>query len=871
MLKRMWLGLLIVVLGWSTPMAQAADEAVKQYVVLVGIDHYADAQIKPRQHAEADAKALYDLFTSKEYLGVDPKNIKLLLGSKDAKRGGEVASRANILDSLTWIEKNAHRDDLVVFAFFGNGAPLGEKACYFATDSTFANRAKDAVASGDMETILDKLQSQRFVAFLDCNFLGFDAGKEPTPDPKLENFYREFKGSEEVKATNLPSRVVFLANNGLKPSLNLGDHGIFAQAIIDGLKGKADADGYEPDGNITIGELAKFVRKEQHRLAIENGKSDEEKGQIPFVIYSEGQTTDFVVDHNPAAYPKAVQRLTKFTKLADEQKLEKTIAEEGHNLLERMPKLEAQQSLRKAYQKWVDGKIDATAFQTERKAILEQTILTAKDATDYAQMVLNAAKKVKQGYVRDVAKATLVDTAIRGIFKGLNEKMPSTLKDKLDNLKNMDPADLGKMKEADLLELLAAARKHLGKREDLSGGKDITYSLHAMLSKLDKHTDYIDPETLRQLDNDIRGHFSGIGVQIRKNNTKDVLQVVTPIRGSPAYKAKIYANDLVTTIIREVDGDGKRLEPREVIPTKGLTTEDAVKKILGKEGTKVKLVIEREGEEKPLEFNLIRGRVEVESVVGIKRKEDDSWNYVVDPENKICYVRLVQFSHNTMRDLEGAMKKLAKAGIKGFILDLRFNPGGLLDSAVKISDLFIDDGLIVTVRPRNEKETSYVGRSDGSYTTFPMVCLVNGGSASASEIVSACLQDHGRAIVVGMRSYGKGSVQTILPFETGGRLKLTTATFWRPSNRNLNKASTPGKDEDEWGVTPNDGFVLNLNNKENNDLAEHQREQEIIHRPGHEPTEAQVNFKDRQLEMALDYLRAQIKTAKVGSGKKSGG
>src|SRR4029077_1932733 len=128
------------------------------------------------------------------------------------------------------------------------------------------------------------------------------------------------------------------------------------------------------------------------------------------------------------------------------------------------------------------------------------------------------------------------------------------------------------------------------------------------------------------------------------------------------------------------------------------------------------------------------------SVLGNKRNADDSWNYVIDPENKICYVRLTQFSANTARDLENVMKKLSKAGIKGFILDLRFNPGGLLDSSVKISDLFIEDGLIVSIGPRNGPETAYIGKADGSYPAFPMVCLINGHSASASEIVSACLQ-----------------------------------------------------------------------------------------------------------------------------------
>jgi C-terminal peptidase prc len=855
----------------SAPAARAADEPAQPYVVLVGVDQYTDPQIKPRQHAEADAKAMYDLFASPDYLGVNPKHIKLLLGKPDPGRPSEAATRANVLAALNWITKGARRDDLVVFAFFGNGAPLGDHAAYFTVDSTFKNRAKDAIASGDIQNILDSLQSQRFVAFLDCNFLGFDAGKDTAPDPKLESFYREFLGNEEAKVT--PSRVVFLANSGLKPSLNLGEHGVFAQSVIAGLKGKADVQGYEPDGNITVNELGKFVYKEQHRLTVENGKSDDEKGQQAWVLSStgyfdpqkgvlEGQGNDFIISHNPGVHPKASARLEKFDDLAQKQNLDKALAEEGHNLLDRMPKLEAQQSLRKAYQKLADGAIDMDAFQAERRNILDATVISEKDAGAYATMVLKAAKVVRQGYVKDVTQATLIDYAVRGIFKHLGEKVPSAIKDKLETDKSM--------KEGELKKLLVEVRRHLGKREDLANGKDITYSLHAMMAKLDKHTDYIDPDMLRQMENDIRGHFSGIGVQIRKNNTKDVLQVVTPIRGSPAYKAKIYANDLITTIIREVDSEGNPLDTPDVIPTKGLTTEDAVKKILGKEGTKVKLLIEREGADKPIEFNLIRGKVEVESVMGGKRNSDDSWNYVVDPENKICYVRLYQFSHNTHRDLENVMKKLSKVGIKGFILDLRFNPGGLLDSAVKISDMFIDDGMIVTIKPRSGAPTSYVGQN-GKFTAFPMVCLINGGSASASEIVSACLQDHGRAIIIGTRSYGKGSVQTIHPFETGGRLKLTTATFWRPTGRNLNRASTNGKDEDEWGVTPNDGFVIKLNAKELSELQEHQRNQEIIHRPGYEPSESQANFRDRQLESALDYLRAQIKLAKVGATKKRGG
>ncbi len=847
--------------------ARAEEEHVPQpYVVLVGIDKYQDAQIKSRKHAEADAKALYDLFLSKDHLGVAAKNMKLLLGTPDKTRNSEPATRANVMKALQWLEKNTKKDDLVIFAYLGNGAPIGERSCYFALDSTYKNRDKDAVASADIEGVVDHIQSQKLVALIDVNFLGFDSGTEPAPDPNLQNFYKEFINVDDPKIV-APSRVVFLPNSGLKPSLDLDKHGVFTQALLNGLSGKADSEGYEPDGNITINELVKFFRKEVHDLAMTHGKFDEEKGQFPAVL--EGQSQDFNVSMNPAAYPKAMDRLARFDKLVIDQKLEKNIAEEGHNFLSRMPKLEAQQNLRKAYQKLVDGKSDATAFLDERKTILEETKLSERDAGQYATMVMRAIKMVRDGYVKDVNSGTLTADAVRGMYKALNEKVPSAIKERLDNVKTM--------KEAQLVSLLTDARLQLGKREDLAEGNDITLSLHGMLGKLDKHTDYIDPKLLERFKIDMQGQFSGIGVQIRKNNTKDQLQVVTPIMGSPAYKAKVYANDIITTIVREVDSNGKPLKEPEVIPTKGMSTEDAVKKILGKSGTKIKILVEREGTEKPLEFNLIRGKVEVESVLGYKRNEDDSWNYVIDPESKICYVRLTQFSVNTHRDLEKIMKRLNKeAGIKGFILDLRFNPGGLLDQAVKISDLFIDDGMIVSIRPRNGPETTYVGKSDGSYTAFPMVCLINGMSASASEIVSACLQDHGRAIVVGSRSYGKGSVQTIHNFYTGGQLKLTTATFWRPSGRNLNRdTSYPRKDDDpaEWGVTPNDGFRINLGRKEELDLQDFQRENEIIHQPGYKAPEGKAQFKDRQLDAALEYLRGQIRTAAEatnGRTKKSG-
>lgn len=868
MIQRMWLLATLLLSGLSAIHARAGEApAVPPYVVLVGIDKFDDAQIKPRQHAEADARALYELFRSKEHSGVPASHIKLLLGSgTDADK----ATKANIVKALSWLEETAPKDAPVVFGYFGQGAPVAERCCYFAVDSTFKDRAKDAVSSSEIAGALDKLQQHRVVAFLDLNLLGFDAGKEPTPDPNLQNFYKELIGEDPEKGPT-QARLVFLANGEMKGSLDLDKHGIFTQVLLDALNGKADTDGDEPDGNITTGELTKYIRKELPALARTKGQGDNQKGQTPQVL-TEGPDADFIFERNPAVYPTAQERVAKFDGIVKKDQLPGDVAEEGRDLLSRMPRLKARQKLRKTYEKLADGKLDATAFLAERKRIMADTVLSDRDANDFAVVVMHAGKLVRQNFFKDISQGELVEQAVRGMYKHTDEKIPSAIEERLKNLKDA--------KDVDLVKVLTEARINLGKREDLDRrkGKDVTYALNGMLAKLDRHTDYIDPDLVQRLSNDLEGQFYGIGVQIRKNNIRDQLQVVTPIWNSPAYKKGLKANDIITTIVRDVDSEGKPLAKPETLPTKGMTTEEAVKKILGKEGTPVKIVVEREGVKEPITFNLIRGKVEVESVLGHQRNSDDSWNYVVDPENKICYVRLTQFSRNTYRDLERVMKSLHQAGIKGFILDLRFNPGGRLEQAVKISDLYIDDGMIVSIKPRSGPETSYVGQSKGSYTVFPMVCLVNGGSASASEIVSACLQDHGRAIVIGTRSYGKGSVQTIFPFETGGQIKVTTATFWRPSGRNLNKASTEGKDEDEWGVSPDSGYDIDLSRKEQTELQDHLREAEIIRDPtvkssasnSLDEASGKSDFKDRQLEAALRYLRDQIRLADKGSGKKAG-
>jgi C-terminal peptidase prc len=835
------------------------------YAVLIGVSQYGDKQIKPRPHAEEDVKALYDLVTDKGYLGVAQDHVRLLLGSSDPQRHSQPATRENILKALQWVASQAGRDDVVILAFVGEGAPLSDAAgrlCYFACDSNLKGRSKNAVAAADIQQELDKLKSQRFCAFVDVDFHGFENGPEAMPEPTLGTFpYREFRGTEgKEDQMPAPGRVVFLATNGLTTSIDVKEHGLFAQTVLDGLKGGADREGFEPDGVVTVDELVEYIDKELPERARQFGKTDEQKRQLTHVL--ESRASHFVLVHNPAVMAKVEARLAKLAALAKEHKVSAEHAAEGEKLLARMPKLKAYQDLRREYEKLVDGTLDAEQFPTQRADILAGTKLKRSTAFAYAAKVIQATQVIRDAYVKEVNQGDMIAWAVRGLYRQIDEKMPSEVKDRLDKAKDLS--------EAELTALLADVRERLGKREDLDNHKDIDFSLQRMLAHLDPYTTYIDPETLSRFTTETTGKFKGIGIQIRENRTRGLLQCITPLKGSPAYRAGLKAGDWITHITREVDSDGTPLAQPQVTSTKGLTTNDAVKLIQGKPGTKIKLTVQRDGEDRPLEFEITRAEIEVESIMGFQRQNNDEWDYTIDPANKICYIRVTSFARNTYRDIYNVVRKLDKKGINGLILDLRFNPGGLLTSAVEISDLFIDDGVIVKIKPRVGREATYTGEHENSFLGFPMVCLVNGMSASGSEIVSACLQDHRRAVIMGERSYGKGSVQNIQPFE-GGELKLTTASFWRPNGKNLNKSSTTGKEDDDWGVRPTKGYLLNLTEHDREQLYEHLRDAEIIPRRDAPPPKVKKpDFKDRQLEMAIDYLREQIRTADKVTSKRAG-
>ena len=286
-------------------------------------------------------------------------------------------------------------------------------------------------------------------------------------------------------------------------------------------------------------------------------------------------------------------------------------------------------------------------------------------------------------------------------------------------------------------------------------------AITGMLNALDPHSAYLPPDVYKELQVDTRGSFGGLGIEITTRN--NVLTVVSPIEDTPAYRSGVKAGDQIIKIEDEF--------------TKDMPLVEAVKKMRGPKGTKIHLTLRREGVPNLIELTLTREVIKIQSVKA----------HLL--EKGYGYLRLTQFQERTDDDLQKALSSLESengAPLQGLVLDLRNNPGGLLSQAVKVADEFIDSGLVVYTDGRLENQRQkYFAHKAGSHTDFPMVALVNGGSASASGIVAGALQDHKRALVLGTQTFGKGSVQTILPLDDNAAIRLTTARYYTPNGRSI--------------------------------------------------------------------------------------
>src|ERR1700726_4330068 len=376
--------------------------------------------------------------------------------------------------------------------------------------------------------------------------------------------------------------------------------------------------------------------------------------------------------------------------------------------------------------------------------------------------------------------------------------------------------------------------------------KLVEAAINGMLAGLDPHSSYMDSKTFRDMQIDTKGEFGGLGIEVTMED--GLIKVVAPIDETPAAKAGVMANDIITHLDDEA--------------VQGLTLNQAVDKMRGPVNTKIKLTIMRKGADKPVDVTIVRDVIRVKSVRSHSEGDD------------VGYIRITQFNEQTTDGLKQAINdlngQLGADKVKGYVVDLRNNPGGLLDQAISVSDTFLDKGEIVSTRGRNAEETQRFNARPGDMTKGkPVIVLINGGSASASEIVAGALQDHKRATLVGTRSFGKGSVQTIIPLGAGnGALRLTTARYFTPSGRSI-QAKGIEPDIKVLQEVPSDLKARTDNTEGEASLRGHLKAE------GNEESGSQSYVPpdekdDRALKEALDLLRGTITDAAFPPNAKAG-
>ena len=381
-------------------------------------------------------------------------------------------------------------------------------------------------------------------------------------------------------------------------------------------------------------------------------------------------------------------------------------------------------------------------------------------------------------------------------------------------------------------------------------------AVKGMLSELgDPYSEYFPPREAADFEELLTGEFGGIGVQVSVDQKTGLLTIISPIVGSPAYKAGILAGDVITAI------DGKS--------TKGMKYEEATTRIRGTPGESVAITVERPGEKEPHTFSVKREVIDVDSVLGDGRGPDDRWDFLIERNPNIGYIRIASFGERTVAEMQTAMEQLKSRGVQGLVIDLRNDPGGLLPAAKDVADMFLPEGKpIVSIKGRGQNDRKYTASGKGEkFLDIPLVVLINDHSASAAEILAAALQDNGRAVIIGKRSYGKGTVQNVIELPgREGMLKLTTAGYIRPNGKNIHRQHD-AKETDEWGVSPNDGFGVKLSTEEEKKWMEWRRDRDIVRPHEDHPAEADdaggkiedALKSDPPLLRAIEYIKSQLK------------
>ncbi|PQO41851.1 hypothetical protein C5Y96_00315 [Blastopirellula marina] len=378
-------------------------------------------------------------------------------------------------------------------------------------------------------------------------------------------------------------------------------------------------------------------------------------------------------------------------------------------------------------------------------------------------------------------------------------------------------------------------------------------AMEGLTAPLDQNSVYIAPPRYSNFRRELGQEFGGIGVHVDFDEETREMVIITPLAGAPAYEAGIQAGDIVLAI------DGVDLN--------GEDFDKSLERLHGETGTPVTLTVKHIGQEDPVDITMTRANIMVESVMGDTHGDGGKWDFHLATNPKIGYIRVDSFGDRTAEDFEAALETIG-SDAEGLIIDMRGNAGGYLTAAIHMVDMFLDEGDIVTTRTRNNRIRDVYEASAGGTMVpknLPVVVMVNRFSASASEIFAAALQDHDRAIVVGERSFGKGTVQSIFPLDGDRRaMKITTATYWRPNGSNIHRFPD-SKEEDDWGVSPDEGRELELDDQTLTKVIKARRLHDIDRTNFSNPDEATqreiseaeqelLDFEDPQLQLAIEAI-----------------
>ncbi|MBY0587592.1 S41 family peptidase [bacterium] len=755
--------------------APPADrEPRRAWGLIVWIDHFADRSLDRTDIEPATIDRLHKTLADTKRFPNLAGRLEMLLSSPGTN-AEQFASAANVRRSLERIAKRAEPgDDLLLIWISRHTRGPGETR-WLTSDADWNNLPASSLLTGELGELLHMIRCRNRVIVVDSHSARADDPTGPSDPSVLLGPLTEWAG---------PRRLVVGSNDGYRqdPSKLSAASRIFFTKLTDALAGQADIAGGEPDGWISTTEIIDFLRR-----------------QAPFSTVL-GYDPNRWIGRNPAPRSKTDVRRAALVSLRDRGELDESTLALGLRLLERLPRFEEDQKLRQAFVALAAGSRSVDELKEQRRQWLGQRQLDDASTVQFSRQASQVYREVLARHVHPEDAPAAMEEGCADLAEAFDVAEEDWVPRAVADILAATPTDPAIP--------LSAFRSRLGRRPSLTTPAELIL-LQGMLHALDPYSAYLPRDVFEEIQQQTRSRFTGIGVVLQENPWERTLQVLMPIPGGPADRAGLRDGDRILSV------DGAK--------TIDLGPNEASQRLSGQPGSVVSLDIQPLGAP-TRSLTIQREDVPLVTVVGYSLKADQTWNYWIPPALptgssipfRPAYIRITRFAGDTADRLRRVLRDLESQGMTHLILDLRFNPGGLMESACDVADLFLSEGLIMRVMDRQGKNRDRHAVRLGTFRDHQLVVLINGESASGSEIVSAAMADNRRGLVAGSRSFGKGSIQEIVSLPDGmSGLKITSALFLRANGENLERFLGGRRPSGEiWGVRPSIGWEIPLYREE---------------------------------------------------------